>query len=231
MEDSTNMTVSSTPLSPIGARADVAAIDLGSNSFHLLLAQEQAGEVRVVDRLKERTALAEGLIEGGGITPEARARALDCLARFGQRLTGFDAGRVRAVGTNTFRAARDAGEFLEEASAALGYPIEIVSGAEEARLIYAGVRFASGFYKRRILCVDIGGGSTEFAVGKDEEVRLAESLRMGCVTWSDRYFAGGLVDERRFDEAVRGARSPAGCAPRRSTSTSAPPAPRWRSSP
>ena len=206
MEDSTNMMAPSTQVSSNGTRGDVAAIDLGSNSFHLLLAQEEGGDVRVVDRIKVRVALAEGLTEEAGITPEARARALDCLARFGQRLKGFDPVRVSAVGTNTFRAARDGGQFLEEASLALGFPIEIVSGAEEARLIYAGVRFASGFYKRRILCVDIGGGSTEFAVGKSERVDVAESLRMGCVTWSERYFPGGKVDEKRFEHAVRAAR-------------------------
>jgi len=184
----------------------MAAIDLGSNSFHLLLAQEEHGEVRVVDRLKERVGLASGLAATGGIDDAAKVRALACLSRFHQRLEGLDSSRVRAVGTNTFRAAKDGGAFLEEASATLGYPIEIVSGAEEARLIYAGVRFASGFHKRRILAIDIGGGSTELVVGKGESAELAESLRMGCVTWSERFFPGGLIEAQGLDAAVRAAR-------------------------
>lgn len=188
------------------AGGTIAAIDLGSNSFHLLLAQEERGEVRVVDRLKERVALASGLSASGGIAEDAKQRALDCLARFHQRLEGVEASRVRACGTNTFRAARDGGAFLEEASRVLGFPIEIVSGAEEARLIYAGVRFASGFHKRRILAIDIGGGSTELVVGKGEAPELAESLRLGCVSWSERFFAGGGIDGERFESAVRAAR-------------------------
>jgi exopolyphosphatase/guanosine-5'-triphosphate,3'-diphosphate pyrophosphatase len=184
----------------------LAAIDLGSNSFHLLLAEEVRGEVRVVDRIKERVGLASGLTRTGRITREARERALDCLARFHQPLEGLDPGRVRAVGTNTFRAAKDGGVFLGEASARLGFPIEIVSGAEEARLVYAGVRFASGFHKRRILAIDIGGGSTELVVGKGDSVELAESLRLGCVTWSERFFPGGAIEAGRLHAAVRAAR-------------------------
>jgi len=194
--------------SPVGERpGEVAAIDLGSNSFHLVLGKDEAGEVRILDRVKERVSLAEGLVVRGAITPAARARALDCLARFGQRLRGLDPSRVRAVGTNTFRAAEDGDAFLAEASSALGCPIEVVSGTEEARLGYAGVRFTSGFYRRRILCVDIGGGSTELALGKGRDPRLVESLRMGHVTWRELFFGGEEpLTAEALDQAVRAAR-------------------------
>lgn len=195
----------------IGARAierggEIAAIDLGSNSFHLVLGRDEGGQARVLDRIKERVSLAEGLRANGTITPEAKVRALACLTRFGQRLQGLDPSRVRAAGTNTFRAARDGGAFLEQASEQLGFPIDIVSGSEEARLVYAGVRFSSGFFKRRILCVDIGGGSTELALGKGGNPRLTESLRVGHVTWTERFFPDGRVDTGSFAAAVRTAR-------------------------
>lgn len=188
------------------AAINVAALDLGSNSFHLLLAQADQGEVRVVDRIKERVALASGFDSKHGIAPDAKQRALECLARFSQRLVGYDGGFVRAVGTNTMRSAKDGGAFLAEAERTLGYPIELVSGAEEARLIYAGVRFASGYFKRRICAIDIGGGSTELVVGKGKQPELAESLRMGCVVWSERFFPDGQITEQGFEEAIRSAR-------------------------
>ncbi|MDF1800773.1 MAG: Ppx/GppA phosphatase family protein [Planctomycetota bacterium] len=186
--------------------AEIAAIDLGSNSFHLVLGRDEGGQARVLDRIKERVSLAEGLRANGTITPAAKARALDCLARFGQRLQGMDPNRVRAAGTNTFRSARDGGAFLEQASLQLGFPIDIVSGSEEARLVYTGVRFSSGFYKRKILCVDIGGGSTELALGRGRSPRLTESLRVGHVPWTERFFPDGRVDTDNFAVAVRTAR-------------------------
>lgn len=185
---------------------DVAAIDLGSNSFHMVLAQESDGQLRVLDRLKERVALAEGLSLAGTITEAAKERARDCLARFSQRLQGFDPALVRAVGTNTFRAADDAESFLEECSELLGHPIEIVSGPEEARLTYAGVRFDSGLFGRHLCVVDIGGGSTEIATGRGENAKRAESLAMGHVVWTERFFADGQITKQRFAEARQAAR-------------------------
>lgn len=185
---------------------DVAAIDLGSNSFHLVLAHEQDGQLRVLDRLKERVALAEGVSQHGTITDAAKARARACLAQFAQRLKGFDPGLVRAVGTNTFRAAQDGGSFLEECSSLLGFPIEIVSGTEEARLIYAGVRFDSGMFGRHICVVDIGGGSTEIVTGRAEEAEITESLHMGCVTWTERFFPDGALSAENFHAARQAAR-------------------------
>ena len=187
-------------------RLDVAAVDLGSNSFHLVLAQEEDGQLRVLDRLKERVALAEGVSQHGTITDAAKERARDCLARFAQRLKGYDPTCVRAVGTNTFRAAQDGGSFLEESAAILGFPIEIVSGTEEARLIYAGVRFDSGLFGRHLCVVDIGGGSTEIVTGRAEDAEIAESLRMGCVTFTERFFPDGLITAEAFDAAVQEAR-------------------------
>lgn len=190
---------------PVGS-LDVAAIDLGSNSFHMVLAQERDGQLRVLDRLKERVALAEGLATHGTITEAAKARARECLARFAQRIVGFDARLVRAVGTNTFREAQDGGSFLDECSTILGQPIEIVSGHEEARLVYAGVRFDMGLHGRHLCAIDIGGGSTEIVSGRAEEAELAESLAMGCVTWTERYFPEGEITRESFDAAHQAAR-------------------------
>jgi len=179
----------------------VAAVDLGSNSFHMLVARLVGGEVHVVDRLKERVALAEGLDEGRKLSREARDRAVACLSLFGERLKHMRPGSVRAVGTNTLRAARNARGLIEQGSEALGHPIEVISGREEARLIYLGVAHTLEGSPGRRLVVDIGGGSTECIIGEGLEPRLLHSLYMGHISWTGRFFADGLITRERMNEA------------------------------
>ncbi len=182
----------------------VAAVDLGSNSFHLLVAQATGGQVQVVDRLRERVALAAGLDRRGALTPQAQDRALVALERMGQRLRGMDGSRVRVVGTNTFRQARNADAFVEEAEAALGFPIEIISGREEARLIYLGVFQELPVLQEPRLVIDIGGGSTECIVGQGSTIVDAHSLHMGCVSFQ-RFFPDGQVTAEHMEAAVMAA--------------------------
>ena len=144
----------------------LGSIDLGSNSFHMMIVRVDGGELQIVDRLRERVRLAAGLDEKGRLTKEAQAKALACLERFGERVRDLPRGTVRAVGTNTLRQARNGFTFLVRASKALGHPIEVISGQEEARLIYLGVSRTMAPAPGRRLVVDIGGGSTECIVGQ-----------------------------------------------------------------
>ncbi len=181
----------------------LAAIDLGSNSFHMIIARWDGERFQVVDKLKEMVRLGGGLTEEGDLTPEAQQRALETLGRFGERLRGMPEGSVRAVGTNTLRQAKRAVGFLDLAQAALGHPIEIISGQEEGRIIYAGI--ANGITDQREgnrLVVDIGGGSTEVIVGHDHDVLACESNYMGCVSFSQRFFPDDVLTRDRFDAAV-----------------------------
>lgn len=178
----------------------MAAIDLGSNSFHMVVARHVDGRFHVIDRLRERTALAEGLGPDGRITAAARDRAWGALERFGQRLKGMSPDSVRAVGTNTFRKTKDQ-EFLRAAEERLGTRIEIIAGREEARLIYLGVSHSVNDGGERRLVIDIGGGSTEFIIGEGFETVATESLHMGCVTFTDQFFASGRLSRKRFEDA------------------------------
>ena len=190
--------------SSIGRRAQLGALDLGSNSFHLLVAQESGGRMQVIDKHKEMVRLAAGLDEQGQLSDEARERALSCLERFGQRLRSLDSGNVRVVGTNTLRKAQDPG-FMAKAEATLGHRIEIISGREEARLIYLGVCQDLGPSDARRLIVDIGGGSTEVIIGRRFEPESLESLFMGCVSMTRRHFEDGTLSPRRMTNAVNDA--------------------------
>lgn len=188
----------------------VAAVDLGSNSFHMVVAQLGPDRrLTVVDRIKERVRLAGGLAVNKQITASAQRRALMCLERFGERLREFPPGAVRAVGTDTFRRASNGDALLAQAHQALGHPIEIVSGLEEARLVYRGVQHDHALPGPRLV-VDIGGGSTEAIVGQDEHITLAHSMHMGCVSWSLRHFTGGRIDAQGFKAAIRAASIPLG---------------------
>jgi exopolyphosphatase/guanosine-5'-triphosphate,3'-diphosphate pyrophosphatase len=180
------MTSASSPVSDA-----IAAIDLGSNSFHLVVARPQGGDLQVIDRLRDSVRLAAGMGSDDRLAPEALERALECLKRFGERLRHMPAGTVRAVGTYTLRLATNGDEFLTVAERALGHPIEIISGMEEARLIYQGVSHTLPETGRRQLVVDIGGGSTEFIIGERHEPLKMESTAMGCVTMSELHFPGG----------------------------------------
>lgn len=185
----------------------LAAVDLGSNSFHLMVVRYVDGELQQVDRLRERVRLAAGLDEDGKLTREAQARALACLERMGQRLQGLPRGAVRAVGTNTLRKARNSLTFLVRARRALGHPIEVISGQEEARLIYLGVArtLAPGDDERRLV-VDIGGGSTECIIGQGASPLSKDSMYMGCVSYSQRYFGEGEITAAAMRRAMLAAR-------------------------
>lgn len=180
----------------------IAAVDLGSNSFHMVVAEIRANELIILDRLREMVRLGEGLTADLDLTPEVQKRALVCLERFGQRLRGIPTANVRAVGTNTLRAARNAENWLDHANRLLGHPIEIISGIEEARLIYQGVATDLPADGARRLVIDIGGGSTEYIIGVDQTPLQKESLRMGCVSMSMRHFPEGKLTSKRFRKAV-----------------------------
>lgn len=186
--------------------AEVAAVDLGSNSFHLMVAREQGPELQVLDRLREPVRLAAGVDSEKGLSAAVQERALDCLSRFGQRLAGIPADRVRIVGTKTLRKLRNSREFLKAAEKVLGHDIEIISGLEEARLVYAGVSHGLGAPASRLV-VDIGGGSTELIIGRNAEPRLMESVSLGCVTHTQRFFEDGEITEKRFRKARLAARA------------------------
>jgi exopolyphosphatase/guanosine-5'-triphosphate,3'-diphosphate pyrophosphatase len=178
----------------------LAAVDLGSNSFHMVVARYSHGQLILVDRLREMVRLAAGLDSQGRLHPDSINRALQCLERFGQRLKDIQAESVRAVGTNTLRKARRKGAFLDMAAAALGHPIDIISGVEEARLIYLGVAHTTPSEGRRLV-VDIGGGSTEIIIGEGFAAQRLESLYMGCVSVSSGFFSGGQISEKRMNKA------------------------------
>ena len=179
----------------------VAAIDLGSNSFRLQVGRVVGDQIYTLDSMKEPVRLASGLTSGKRLDDAAQLRALDALRRFGERLGGLDRGAVRAVATNTLRVAKNAPEFLPLAEEALGFPIEIIAGREEARLIYIGASHSLPLATHKRLVVDIGGGSTEFIIGKRHDPQLMESLYMGCVSYTLRFFPDRKIDRKRLREA------------------------------
>lgn len=180
----------------------LAAVDIGSNSFHMVVARYVLGQLRVVDRLRDSVRMAEGLDADGGLRPEVLERALDALARLGQRIRSIPPHRVRAIATNTVRQLRKPQTFLVPGETALGHAIEVVSGREEARLIYLGVAHGYPPSGRNRLVVDIGGGSTEFIIGKRYEPLERESLQLGCIATTRRFFADGRLSKRRWREAL-----------------------------
>ncbi len=184
----------------------IAAVDLGSNSFRLQVGRIVANQIYPLDGLKESVRLAAGLTLDKRLDAAAQQRGIDALARFGERLRDFDRGAVRAVATNTLRVAKNSEQFLDKAEAALGFPIEVIAGREEARLIYLGVAHTLPNTQSRQLVVDIGGGSTEFIIGQNIDPIRLESLYMGCVGFSLRFFPDGKVDKRSFKDAELAAR-------------------------
>ena len=178
-----------------------AAVDLGSNSFHLLVARREHGELRVIDRIKEMVRLGGGLDGEGNLDQAVQERAYACLARFGQRLRGIPGDNMRAVGTQTFRRMKNANTFLMIAETALGCSIDIIAGREEARLIYLGVSQGVAGSDERRLVIDIGGGSTELVIGEGVAPLEMESLQYGCVSLTRRYFGDGRITRKRFEKA------------------------------
>ena len=198
MPSSVSPSVSPSPPPPPSGL--LAAIDLGSNSFRLEIGQLQHGRYRRVDYLKETVRLGGGLDSDGLLTEAAVERGLACLRRFAARLAGFAPAQVRAVATQTLREARNRNAFLVRAQAALGYPIEIVSGREEARLIFAGVAHLQPSDDARLV-IDIGGRSTEMILGHGRVPVVAESFGVGCVSLSMRFFGDGRLTEAAFRAA------------------------------
>ena len=184
----------------------LAAVDLGSNSFRLEVARVAGDQLYPLDSLKETVRLAGGLGDDKRLDEAAQERALACLQRFGERLRGLSPEAIRCVGTSALRVAKNAGEFIPKAEAALGHPIEIVAGREEARLIYLGVAHSLPASPERRLVVDIGGGSTEFIIGHGLKPHERESLHMGCVNFSRRFFAEGVTDKAALKAAETAAR-------------------------
>ena len=185
----------------------VAAVDLGSKSFRLQVARVVDDQIYPLDSLKDTVRLGAGLGADNTLDQDTCNRALASLGRFGERLRGLPRDAVRAVGTNTFRVAKNAQEFLQQAEAALGFPIEIIAGREEARLIYLGVSHSLPASTDKRLVVDIGGGSTEIIIGTGLKPQQMESLYMGCVSYSQRYFPDGKVSKGALRQADLAARA------------------------
>ena len=179
----------------------LAAVDLGSNSFRLEIGHVDHGQYLRSEYLKETVRQGAGLDENRNLTPAAIQRGLECLARFGERLAGFKSTEVRAVATQTLREARNRDEFLSQANKVLGFPIDVISGREEARLIYQGVAQLLVPSNERRLVLDIGGRSTELILGQGVEPTVMESYRVGSIAWSTRYFPQGQFTANAFKMA------------------------------
>ncbi len=181
---------------------NVAAVDLGSNSFHMIICSLKDGKLQTLDRLKEMVRLAAGLDQNKVLDQATQEKALACLERFGQRIRNFPPNSVRIVGTNTLRQAKNAEQFIRKAEKALGHPIHIISGIEEARLIYQGVAHSLASNANNRFVMDIGGSSTEYIIGKQDIAHTKESLNMGCVTVSQNFFKNGEISKKAFKKAT-----------------------------
>jgi exopolyphosphatase/guanosine-5'-triphosphate,3'-diphosphate pyrophosphatase len=179
----------------------LAAVDLGSNSFHLQVGRVVDDQIYLLDSLREPVRLGAGLTRDKRIDRATQLRALEALSRFGERLRGFPPAAVRAVGTNTLRVAKNAAQFLDDAQAALGFPVEVIFGREEARLIYVGVSHTLPPAPDRRLVVDVGGGSSEFIIGTGYEPEATESLPIGCVSYSLKFFPDGRIEKAAMKRA------------------------------
>ena len=182
-----------------------AAIDLGSNSFHMLVVREVAGSIQTLTRIKRKVRLAAGLSTDNHLSPEAMERGWQCLRLFAERLQDIPHSQITVVATATLRLAVNAVDFIAKAQEILGCPVQVISGEEEARLIYQGVAHTTGGDDRRLV-VDIGGASTELVTGTGAQATSLFSLSMGCVTWLERYFTDRNLGQENFDEAETAAR-------------------------
>lgn len=182
----------------------VAALDIGSNSFHLVVARIVAGSVQILHRVKQKVRLADGLDNNDMLSQEAADRGLHMLGVIAESLRGFEPDSVRIVATHTLRKAKNAREFISAARDILPYPIEVISGTEEARLIYSGVAHTNHSEGQQLV-IDIGGGSTEFVIGKGFDPLLCRSLQMGCVSYSKQFFTDGKLTRKAFDKAITAA--------------------------
>lgn len=180
----------------------LAAIDLGSNSFHMVVARIEDGHIHILDNLKEMVRLGAGLDKEGKLSKDSKTRALACLERFGERVREFSGGSVAAVGTKTLRQAKDTRQFLQNASDVLGHSISIIGGKEEARLVYLGVSHSLVHEDGKRFVMDIGGGSTELIIGENFEPKHLRSLNMGCVSMSRKFFGDGKLHKKYWKKAT-----------------------------
>lgn len=186
---------------PIQSRM-IAAVDLGSNSFHMIIACLEAdGSLKVIDRIKEMVRLGAGLNSKKQLDDETQQRALECLSRFSQRLQNIHKKDIRITGTNTLRIAKNSNKFIKKASRVLDNKIEVISGVEEARLVYHGAVYSLAELGKQRIVIDIGGGSTEIIVGKNNKPIKLESFEMGCVSITKKFFSDGVITKSRLDEA------------------------------
>ena len=192
-------------MSQAGSSPLYAAIDLGSNSFHMLVVRHIDGSVQTMAKIKRKVRLAAGLDERNSLSTEAMQRGWDCLSLFAERLQDIPKQNIRIVGTATLRTAINVDVFLEKANQILGQPIEVITGEEEAATIYKGVAHTSGGSGRRLV-VDIGGASTELIIGEGFEAKALTSLKMGCVTWLESFFKDRQLNARNFESAIEGAK-------------------------
>ncbi len=182
----------------------IAALDIGSNSFHLVVARVVADAVQVVNRVKHKVRLADGLNDKSQLSKEAMDRGIATLESMVESVGGVTPDSIRIVATHTLRRAKNANAFLRRARKAFPFPIEIISGAEEARLIYVGIATHGNIEGSRLI-IDIGGGSTEFAVGKGSAPQLCKSVQMGCVSYQKRYFSEGKITRSAVEKAITAA--------------------------
>jgi exopolyphosphatase / guanosine-5'-triphosphate,3'-diphosphate pyrophosphatase len=194
------------PRAPLTS-AMLAVVDMGSNSFRLEIGRVEGDQIYRLDTWRETLRIGAGIDERGRLTPDARRAALACLARFSERIRGLHPSAVRAVATNTFRLATNAADFLPQAERALGFEIDVITGHEEARLIYNGVAHVLPATTEPRLVVDIGGGSTEFIIGRGHTPQMLESLKIGCVGLTKRFFAHGRLTATAFAAADTVARA------------------------
>ncbi|ALB24174.1 Guanosine-5'-triphosphate,3'-diphosphate pyrophosphatase [Piscirickettsia salmonis] len=184
----------------------IAAIDLGTNSFHLIIATiaDKTGEVEILQRSRERVQLGAGFTAEGHLDSSALQRACQCLKHFNSELKATNTLKVKAVGTSALRDAKNQHEFLIAAERALGYPIDIITGEEEARLIYLGV-LSSFEQNQERLIIDIGGGSTELIAGFGSHIHALTSLDIGCLRYKELFFKDGQLTEQAFQAAIHAA--------------------------
>ncbi|OUR60508.1 exopolyphosphatase [Colwellia sp. 39_35_sub15_T18] len=182
----------------------IAVLDIGSNSFHLVVARVISGTVQILHKMKQKVRLADGLTKDNYLSDEAIARGIESLALIKQSLTGFEPSSVRIVATYTLRKAKNYHSFVQEAKKVFSYPVEIISGEEEARLIYQGVAHTNTLENKNLV-IDIGGGSTELIIGEKFTPLLLRSLNMGCVSYSQRFFQDGLIKKNLFNKAITAA--------------------------
>lgn len=189
----------------------LASIDLGSNTFRMAIGHLNRNQpnvkLEIDDQTRELISLANGLDSNNYLSQIAMEQALASLQRFGKRLKEFDIQQIRAVATNTFRVAKNIQDFMPHAEQALGFPIEIISGIEEARLIYLGVIQSLGIAPINRFIMDIGGGSTEFIIGCNKQTIKLASLSMGCTTWTNKYFPSGQINQDNMAAAIAAARA------------------------